>query len=79
LSNAIKYNVENGSVSLKVSQMKKDIVRICIIDTGNGISEELLKEIFQPFNRLNAACNIEGTGIGLSISKQLVEMMKGKI
>ncbi len=79
LSNAIKYNVENGSVRLKVSQMKKDIVRICIIDTGNGISEELLKEIFQPFNRLNAACNIEGTGIGLSISKQLVEMMKGKI
>lgn len=79
LSNAIKYNVENGSVSLQVFQKKNDIVKICIIDTGKGISEELLKEIFQPFNRLNASCNIEGTGIGLSISKQLVEMMNGSI
>ena len=79
LSNAIKYNVENGSVSLQVFQKENDIVKICIIDTGKGISEELLKEIFQPFNRLNASCNIEGTGIGLSISKQLVEMMKGSI
>lgn len=79
LSNAIKYNVANGSVSLKVFQKENNIVQICIFDTGTGISEELLKEIFQPFNRLNAACNIEGTGIGLSISKQLVEMMGGVI
>ena len=79
LSNAVKYNVENGSISLQVLQKENDIVQICIIDTGKGISEDLLKEIFQPFNRLNAACNIEGTGIGLSISKQLIEMMKGKI
>ena len=79
LSNAIKYNIENGSVSLKVLQKDNDIVRIRIIDTGKGISQELLQEIFQPFNRLNAASNIEGTGIGLSISKQLVEMMNGSI
>ena len=79
LSNAIKYNVENGSVSLKVMQKEGGIVRICIIDTGKGISQELLQEIFQPFNRLNAAASIEGTGIGLSISKQLVEMMNGNI
>jgi PAS domain S-box-containing protein len=79
LSNAIKYNVKNGSVSLKVLQKENGIVRISVIDTGTGISEELLQEIFQPFNRLNAACNIEGTGIGLSISKQLVEMMNGRI
>jgi PAS domain S-box-containing protein len=79
LSNAIKYNVVNGSIRLDVLQKENDIVRICVIDTGTGISEELLKEIFQPFNRLNAACNIEGTGIGLSISKQLVEMMDGTI
>lgn len=78
-SNAIKYNVDNGSVSLKVLQKDIDIVRICVIDTGKGISHELLTEIFQPFNRLNAASNIEGTGIGLSISKQLVEMMNGSI
>lgn len=79
LSNAIKYNVMNGSVSMKVIQKNNGIIQICIIDTGKGISEELLNEIFQPFNRLNAACNIEGTGIGLSISKQLVEMMNGSI
>ena len=79
LSNAIKYNIDNGSVSLKVLQKDNDIVRICVIDTGKGISQELLTEIFQPFNRLNAASNIEGTGIGLSISKQLVEMMNGSI
>ena len=79
LSNAIKYNVVNGSVSMKVIQKKNGIIQICIIDTGKGVSEDLLNEIFQPFNRLNAACNIEGTGIGLSISKQLVEMMNGSI
>ena len=79
LGNAIKYNVKNGSVSLQVLQKENDIVRISVIDTGTGISEELLQEIFQPFNRLNAACNIEGTGIGLSISKQLIEMMNGTI
>jgi CheY-like chemotaxis protein len=54
-------------------------VRICVIDTGKGITEEQLEDIFQPFNRLNAGVNIEGTGIGLSISKQLIEMMNGKI
>ena len=79
LSNAIKYNVENGTVSIKAVQKRNNIVRICIIDTGEGISKSLLKEIFQPFNRLNASCNIEGTGIGLSISKQLIEMMNGTI
>jgi len=79
LSNAIKYNVESGSVTLKVLQKENNMVRICIIDTGKGISQELLQEIFQPFNRLNAASQIEGTGIGLSISKQLVEMMNGNI
>ena len=79
LSNAIKYNVENGSITLKVLQKEDSIVRICVIDTGKGISQEMLQEIFQPFNRLNAASTIEGTGIGLSISKQLIEMMNGSI
>jgi PAS domain S-box-containing protein len=79
LSNAIKYNKKHGSVSLKVQQKEKGIVRINVIDTGTGISKELQNEMFQPFNRLNAATNIEGTGIGLSISKQLIEMMHGTI
>jgi PAS domain S-box-containing protein len=79
LSNAIKYNREHGSVTIKVVQKEKSIIRISISDTGKGISKELIKEIFQPFNRLNVAGNIEGTGIGLSISKELVDMMKGSI
>ena len=79
LSNAIKYNVRNGFVRLKIKQKENNIVRICIIDTGKGISEELLPDAFQAFNRLKATSNIEGTGIGLSISKQLVEMMNGTI
>ncbi len=79
LSNAIKYNRENGAVSIKVLQKPDGIIRICVIDTGEGISRELQNEIFQPFHRLNAASSIEGTGIGLSISKQLVEMMNGTI
>jgi PAS domain S-box-containing protein len=79
LGNAIKYNVKNGSVSLDVIQKKSGTIRICVIDSGKGIPEELLPEIFQAFNRLNVTNNIEGTGIGLSISKQLVEMMNGSI
>ena len=79
LGNAIKYNTDKGAVSLKVLQKDNNIVRICVVDTGKGISEKQLGDIFQPFNRLNAGVNIEGTGIGLSISKQLIEMMNGKI
>ena len=79
LSNAIKYNNKNGSVSLKVLQKENKTIRISVIDTGPGISEQLLPDIFQAFNRLNAANTIEGTGIGLSISKQLIEMMDGRI
>jgi PAS domain S-box-containing protein len=79
LSNAIKYNVTNGSVNLKAEHRENGIIRIYIIDTGTGISDKLLPDVFQAFNRLNAASNIEGTGIGLSISKQLIEMMNGNI
>ncbi len=79
LSNAIKYNVINGSVNLKAEHKKNGIIRICVTDTGKGIPNKLLPDAFQAFNRLNATTNIEGTGIGLSISKQLVEMMDGTI
>ncbi len=79
LSNAIKYNVKNGSVQMKALQKENGIVRISVIDSGRGISQKQLQEIFLPFSRLNTASNIEGTGIGLSISKQLVEMMNGSI
>ncbi len=79
LSNAIKYNSDYGSVTIKIQPKENDVIRISVIDTGKGITKELIKNIFQPFNRLNAASNIEGTGIGLSISKELIKMMHGNI
>jgi CheY-like chemotaxis protein len=79
LSNAIKYNRKGGTVTLESRQQADSVVQIRITDTGKGISRELQQHIFQPFYRLNTAGSIEGTGIGLSISKQLLEMMNGKI
>ncbi len=84
LSNAIKYNVTNGSVHLSAAPIKDEKqdtnrIRICVTDTGTGISKKMLPDVFQAFNRLSATNKIEGTGIGLSISKQLIEKMNGSI
>ena len=79
LSNAIKYNREGGSVKLKIQPAENNL-RILVTDTGLGISETRLKELFQPFNRLDAEnSGIEGTGIGLTITRRIVEMMGGKV
>ena len=80
LSNAIKYNREHGKVELDAHPVNDEELRITVSDTGNGITEERLGELFQPFNRLDAKDGeIEGTGIGLTITRQLVEMMGGRI
>ncbi len=79
LSNAIKYNHERGSVRIEVMHKEPDRLKICVIDNGIGISEENLLDLFQPFNRLDAQGSIEGTGIGLTITKRIVEMMGGTI
>ncbi len=79
LTNAIKYNKPGGTVSIRIEKRDNEQLRISIIDTGQGIEAEYINEIFKPFNRLNSASNIEGTGIGLSISKQLMDMMNGRI
>lgn len=80
LSNAIKYNKKGGSVSAECRQISDDKVRLIIIDAGIGIPKEQLAEVFTPFNRLGAELgSVEGTGIGLTITKQLVEMMGGRI
>ena len=79
LSNAVKYNSENGSIVLR-SKIEKNRVRISVKDSGKGIDESKLMELFQPFNRLGAEkTGVEGTGIGLCIAKNLVERMGGKI
>jgi PAS domain S-box-containing protein len=77
LDNAIKYNKENGIIHLK-SSIENGNVIIKIRDTGIGISSESEKRIFEPFYRVNEK-NVQGTGIGLSIVKQLIALMNGKI
>ena len=80
LSNAIKYNREGGRVELGVKMEIVDRLRIFVTDTGLGIPASRLKELFLPFNRLDAEkSNIEGTGIGLTITRRIVEMMGGSV
>ncbi len=79
-SNAIKYNRPQGSVTFTVHRPCVDRVRIGVQDTGRGIPENRQGEVFESFNRLGAeASGEEGTGIGLSLSKRLVEEMGGAI
>lgn len=79
LSNAVKYNSPCGTVSVELTAVA-DRVRLAISDTGKGISEHLLPELFKPFSRLGQEVGkIEGTGIGLTLTKKLMEIMKGKI
>lgn len=80
LSNAIKYNREGGAVVVSYSEGAADRVRIAVQDTGAGILESQMSQLFQPFNRLaQENKGEEGTGIGLVVSKRLVELMNGKI
>ncbi|MDN2671318.1 PAS domain S-box protein [Janthinobacterium sp. SUN026] len=80
LSNAIKYNRPAGKVELEVSQPEAQRVRIAIRDTGKGLDDAQMAELFQPFNRLGQeAGSEEGTGIGLVVTKRLVELMGGNM
>ncbi len=80
LSNAIKYNRLGGTVAVTCLVTAESMLRICIEDTGEGLSPEKLGQLFQPFNRLGQEANAEeGTGIGLVMTKRLVELMDGTI
>jgi signal transduction histidine kinase/ActR/RegA family two-component response regulator len=79
LSNAIKYNREGGRVSLNVEEAA-DRLRIVVLDTGPGIPAEHLDEVFTPFQRLaQDTAAIDGAGLGLALSKRLVEAMGGEL
>lgn len=81
LSNAIKYNKRKGSVIIRVVNINTDSqIKVDITDTGIGIKEDMLDKLFIPFERLGAErTSIEGTGLGLVLTKMLVEMMGGEI
>ena len=79
LSNAIKYNREHGTVEVKCT-CTPERIRISIKDSGAGLPPEKLLQLFQPFNRLGQEAGTEeGTGIGLVVTKQLIELMGGSI
>ncbi len=79
LSNAIKYNRAQGTVEV-VCSCTPERIRINIRDSGEGISPEMQKQLFQPFNRLGKeSSTVEGTGIGLVVTKLLIEQMGGRI
>jgi signal transduction histidine kinase len=78
LSNAIKYNRANGQVTVDYTVVSTECIRISFKDTGAGLSAEKIAQLFQPFNRLGQEAGIvAGTGIGLVVTKQLVELMDG--
>jgi signal transduction histidine kinase/CheY-like chemotaxis protein len=80
LFNAVKYNVPNGSVSVECSRPRNDALRISVRDTGQGLAQDQIAQLFKPFNRLGREDGAEeGTGIGLVVTKRLVELMDGAI
>lgn len=80
LSNAAKYNHPGGRVEVNCQQSAPGRLRISVADTGRGVKESDLDRVFQPFDRLGAELSgPEGTGVGLSLSRQLTEHMGGRI
>lgn len=79
-SNGIKYNNKNGKLSITQSQSGDGWVRVEVTDTGKGIAAENFEKVFVAFSRLEPEdSEIEGTGIGLAVTKELIERMGGKI
>ena len=80
LSNAVKYNTDNGSITIKCNKSENKNLRVSITDTGKGLTAEQSEHLFTAFDRLGAEnTDIEGTGIGLVITKNIVELMGGSI
>jgi len=82
IENAIKYNVQNGEVRIKIDFLKdQPFVSVSVEDTGIGMTEEDLKKLFQKFFRASSAMKVEtsGLGLGLYLAKNIVEKHGGKI
>jgi signal transduction histidine kinase/ActR/RegA family two-component response regulator len=80
LSNAVKYNRDGGSVVVSTIRLGDDRLRVSVQDTGPGMEPEQVKSLFQPFNRLGQEGGVqEGTGIGLVVTRHLIELMGGQM
>ena len=78
LSNAIKYNRPGGQVSIEV-EVEGACIGVSVCDTGKGIAADKIGQLFKPFERLGADPNVEGSGLGLALSKSLLEKMDGQL
>ncbi len=80
MSNAVKYNRENGTITISFEGTADNRLRLAVTDTGEGIPKNRQNELFEPFSRLDAKnSEIEGTGIGLVVCRNLVELMNGAV
>lgn len=80
IANAIKYNWRGGSVTIGCRKVASERLRVQVRDTGRGIAPDAMPGLFQPFTRLGAeATDVEGSGLGLALSKRLIEAMDGTI
>jgi len=79
LSNAIKYNSENGTVAISCRHSNDTMLEINVTDSGPGLTSQQIQSLFAPFKRLPEHYHVQGTGIGLTICKQLIEAMNGTI
>jgi CheY-like chemotaxis protein/anti-sigma regulatory factor (Ser/Thr protein kinase) len=80
MSNAVKYNKDEGTITLSAHRTSEEMILVSVTDTGPGIPKEKQETIFAPFYRLEKhRAEVEGAGIGLTITKRLVELMDGKI
>ena len=80
ISNGVKYNRKGGTLTVEAEVVPENMMRISVTDTGSGINKDWHGRVFDAFDRLGReSLGIEGTGIGLTISKQLVELIDGHI
>lgn len=79
LSNAVKYNRDHGHVTLNAEPVGEHRLRLSIRDAGEGLTGEMIARLFTPFERLDTVKHVDGIGIGLVITKYLVERMGGSI
>jgi CheY-like chemotaxis protein len=79
VSNAIKYSPKGSCVRVQIARTGDMLARIDVVDSGPGIPAEQLEKAFTPFERLGASARVEGTGLGLPVSRNLVQAMGGTI